>query len=155
MKRALLVAAAIALLAAPSAQAKCCALRTPPAPGDLAAGEAWDVRIEVVGQWRESLPLTLIAWSDSTRKLVSGQARPTGTRGIHLARVVFPAPGVWSYTVSFGGFAGSVYAPLRTVAVAPPRSAGFRQDAIVASALTGAALLLVGGAVGRRRRSHV
>jgi hypothetical protein len=145
----LVLAGTLALIAAPPAPAKCCALTTPPAPADLHAAEEWVAQMEVHGDpeyWPDEAP-TLIAWSDSTRKLVSVQAKQSGRRLYH-ARVVFPEPGRWSYAVTFGGFGGSASAPIRTVTVAPRPSRAF--DVALSALLVLTAGALAGVVRGRR-----
>jgi len=120
VKRALLATAVLALLAAPPAEAKCCALTTPPAPRGLAAGDEWLAQVELGGDpWPANPPVTVIAWSLSSRRHLSFRARATETPLVYLARVEFPEPGLWRYTVTLGGFASSMAAPARTVTISP------------------------------------
>ena len=121
MKVALVVLAA--LVVAPEAVAKCCALTTPRAPAGIAAGETWTAAVIVRGDrryGRTDQPLTVIAWRDPGPRLFSAEARPTRTPGRHEAKVVVAEPGRWSYAVTVGGFAGSASAPVREIVVEQP-----------------------------------
>ncbi len=140
----------LALAFAPEAAAKCCALVAPVAPEGIAAGQEWRATIRVQGgreYWRTDRPPTVIAWTDKPRQLFSAEARPTAPSGIYEASVVFPEPGSWTYTVTFGGFASSASAPLRRVTVVPPTQTSF-----LPAALAAGALLLLGVSVALVRR---
>ena len=118
-----------ALVVAPEAVAKCCALTTPRAPEGIAAGETWTAGVTLRGDrryWRTDQPLTIIAWREPGPPLFSAEARPTPTPGRYEAKVVFPEPGRWFYAVTVGGFAGSASAPVREVFVEESRE---RRDA--------------------------
>jgi hypothetical protein len=141
-----------ALVVAPEAAAKCCALTTPRAPDGIAAGETWTASVVLRGDrryWRTDQPLTIIAWRDPGPRLFSAEARPTGTPGRYEAKVVFSEPGRWSYAVTVGGFAGSASAPVREVFVEEPPE---RREAWALVPL--AAVLLAAGVGVRRARSQ-
>jgi hypothetical protein len=140
---------AVVFALAPPADAKCCSLTTPPAPDGLAAGEEWVAQLELQGDpWpAEHPPLTLVAWSLSERRHMSFPARPTSARRVYVARVEFPTPGKWRYTVTLGGFSGSAAAPVRTISVA---ARGPRIDANWAIAVSAAALVLASMLIRRR-----
>jgi hypothetical protein len=106
--RSAILVVLVALAAAPDAAAKCCTL-VGLAPDDLTAGEEWTATIRVRGSdayWHREGPPSLIAWSDSTPKAISEEARRSDRRGIYQTTVVFPEAGVWSYTVAQDGFRG-------------------------------------------------
>jgi hypothetical protein len=148
VRHALLAAAALALFAAPPATAKCCALTTPPAPHDLAAGEEWLAQVELEGDpWPANPPVTVIAWSLSSRRHLSFRARATETPRVYLASVEFPEPGLWRYTVTLGGFGASMAAPARIVTISPAQ----RAPRALTLAVPGAALAVALALLGRRR----
>jgi hypothetical protein len=144
----------ILLLAfSPPAEAKCCALVTPVAPRELEVGEVWTAVIGIKGDrdyWRTDERLTVIAWSEKPGRYVSAVAPPTKRPGTYEVRVVFPAPGVWSYTVTVGGFAGSASAPLRRVTVVPRKAGARLGGAFVPAAVAAGAVLVLGAGLRRR-----
>jgi hypothetical protein len=141
----------LALFAAPPATAKCCALTTPPAPHDLAAGEEWLAQVELEGDpWPANPPVTVIAWSLSSRRHLSFRARATEMPRVYLATVEFPEPGLWRYTVTLGGFTSGMAAPSRTVTISPSRRGA---PAALTLAVPAAALAVALALLGRRRPS--
>lgn len=151
MRRAVLIAAAAAALAAPgTALGGGMGAWTLSGPDrDIEAGEVWLAQLRVVGcigNPVDAVPtLTVVSSSGQT---VAFRGRRTA-EGKYTARVVFPSAGRWSYRVTVGGFGeferrgpfavASAQKPSRLLAALPP---------------VGAVLLVLGtGLILRRRRA--
>ncbi|HEY7731022.1 MAG TPA: hypothetical protein VH950_08990 [Gaiellaceae bacterium] len=125
MRRLALVAAAAALaLPAVAWAGGWATVKLSSAPTGAVAGAPWKVRITVLQHGVTPLddvkPFVRIRKGQLTKTF---PARPTAATGVYAARVVFPGPGVWRYSVwdgfvAYGGARTHAYAPVR-VAAAP------------------------------------
>lgn len=118
----------------------------------LRAGQPWDLTFTVLAApaaqrlrepavWIEDRALTPATFFD---------ARPTGRPGQYRARVTFPAPGNWTFTIGerHGRFFDQ--GPVRVAAAARKSSATL--GAAPVAAFASLVLVLAGGALVRRRR---
>ena len=137
MRKAIILAAAVALVCASTALAGGWAtVKLSSQPKGLAAGEPWIVDITVLQHGLASQPLcclkpkVTIRKVAKTRSISSGLAEPRATRtfsarptsrvGVYRARVVFPAAGTWRYAVydaftEYGGARTHTFKPVRIV----------------------------------------
>lgn len=85
-------------------------------PDGVAAGTPWNVDIAVLQHGRTPLDgvhptVTIISADDSTRRTFT--TRPTGTSGVHRAKVTFPRAGRWRYVVDDGFTSRHRYPPVQ------------------------------------------
>ena len=123
MRKAVILAAAVALVCASTALAGGWAtVKLSSQPKDLAAGEPWIVDITVLQHGLASQPLCCLKPTLTIRKIVAElarrapvsasrcvqtfKARPTSRVGVYRARVVFPGAGTWRYEV-YDAFTGT------------------------------------------------
>lgn len=128
MRRAVMLAGAVALLGASTALAGGWAtVKLSSSPKNVSAGEPWIVDITVLQHGLATQPLSGLKPSltirrvASTRVFISSErgakasrtfpARPTSRPGVYRARVVFPSAGAWRYEV-YDGF--TTYGGART-----------------------------------------
>jgi hypothetical protein len=123
VRRLALVAAAAALaLPAVAWAGGWATVKLSSTPAGAVAGAPWKVRITVLQHGQTPLadvnPVVRIRKGQLTKAF---PARPTATTGVYAARVVFPAPGVWRYSVwdgfvAYGGARTHTYAPVKVAA---------------------------------------
>ena len=144
MRKAIVLAAAVALVCASAAYAGGWAtvkLSSQPQgmaelPQGMAAGEPWIVDITVLQHGLASQPLCCVKPTLTIRKVVAARttsstakqplvrtfnARPTSRVGVYRARVVFPGAGTWRYEVydAFTAYGGARTHRFKPVRIAP------------------------------------
>lgn len=119
MRRALILAAAVALVGASTALAGGWAtVKLSSSPKNLSAGEPWIVDVTVLQHGLATQPLCCLKPTLTIRRATSARttssstkvpqartfkARETSRVGVYRVRVVFPGAGVWRYEV-YDGF---------------------------------------------------
>jgi hypothetical protein len=115
----LLVAAAALALPALAWAGGWATVKLSSTPKGMSAGAPWSVRITVLQHGETPLdgvkPFVRIRKGDVTKTF---RAKATAAFGVYAARVVFPSPGVWRYSiwdgfVEYGGARMHGYAPVR------------------------------------------
>ena len=137
MRKAIVLAAAVALVCASTALAGGWAtVKLSSQPRGVAAGESWIVDITVLQHGLASQPLCCLRPTVTIRKIVAARttsssveeplvrafkARPTGRVGVYRARVVFPRAGTWRYEVydAFTEYGGARTHRFKPVKIAP------------------------------------
>ena len=137
MRKAIVLAAAVALVCASTALAGGWAtVKLSSQPRGVAAGEPWIVDITVLQHGLASQPLCCLRPTVTIRKIVAARttsssveeplvrafkARPTGRVGVYRARVVFPRAGTWRYEVydAFTEYGGARTHRFKPVKIAP------------------------------------
>jgi hypothetical protein len=137
MRRAVIAAAAVALIGACTALAGGWAtVKLSSTPKGLAAGEPWIVDVTVLQHGLASQPLCCLKPRVTIRKVASARspssgldarasrtftARATSRAGVYRARVVFPQAGTWRYEVydGFTEYGGARTHRFKPVKIAP------------------------------------
>jgi hypothetical protein len=135
MRKALIAAAAVALVCATTALAGGWAtVKLSSTPKGLAAGEPWVVHITVLQHGNPNTPLCCLRPTVTIRKVAGARsaagsvvqprvfmARATGRTGVYRARVVFPTAGTWRYAVydGFTAYGGARTHTFAAVRIAP------------------------------------
>ena len=137
MRKAIVLAAAVALVCASAAYAGGWAtVKLSSQPQGMAAGEPWIVDITVLQHGLASQPLCCVKPTLTIRKVVAARttsstakqplvrtfkARPTSRVGVYRARVVFPGAGTWRYEVydAFTAYGGARTHRFKPVRIAP------------------------------------
>ena len=138
MRRALILAAAVALVGASTALAGGWAtVKLSSSPKNLSAGEPWIVDITVLQHGLATQPLSGLKPKLTIRKVASARttssalgappvsrtfaAKPTSRVGVYRARVVFPGAGTWRYEVydAFIEYGGARTHTFKPVKIAP------------------------------------
>ena len=137
MRKAIVLAAAVALVCASAASAGGWAtVKLSSQPQGMAAGEPWIVDITVLQHGLASQPLCCVKPTLTIRKVVAARttsstakqplvrtfkARPTSRVGVYRARVVFPGAGTWRYEVydAFTAYGGARTHRFKPVRIAP------------------------------------
>lgn len=116
----------VTLALAGTAQAGCMATvgLSPMPKAGIQAGQPWLVSVKVLQHGRTPLAgaRPVVRIRSAAGRLVRFPARPTATRGVYRARVVFPAAGRWGLSV-YDGFPVAECARIHTfspVAVIAP-----------------------------------
>jgi hypothetical protein len=130
MRRLVIAMALAAALAVPAAHAGGWAtVKLAPPPAGLGAEEIWTAQLTVL---RHGITPTDGATPSITIRGESGaqtfRAKPAGTAGKYVARVVFPSAGRWDYEVSDGlaatGYGASQTHTYSPVVIAPGTGGG-------------------------------
>ncbi len=138
MRKAVILAAAVALVCASTALAGGWAtVKLSSSPKNLSAGEPWTVDITVLQHGLATQPLCCLKPRLTIRKVVSARttssslggppasrtfvAKPTSRVGVYRARVVFPGAGTWRYEVydAFTEYGGARTHTFKAVRIAP------------------------------------
>ena len=137
MRKAIVLAAAVALVCASAAYAGGWAtVKLSSQPQGMAAGEPWIVDITVLQHGLASQPLCCVKPTLTIRKVVAARttsstakqplvrifkARPTSRVGVYRARVVFPGAGTWRYEIydAFTAYGGARTHRFKPVRIAP------------------------------------
>ena len=138
MRKALILAAAVALVGASTALAGGWAtVKLSSSPKNLSAGEPWIVDITVLQHGLATQPLSGLKPKLTIRKVASARttssalgappalrtfaAKPTSRAGVYRARVVFPGAGTWRYEVwdAFTEYGGARTHRFKPVKIAP------------------------------------
>jgi hypothetical protein len=113
--RAVVVAVAALVLAAPAAAGGWATAGLGPPPGGLGAGETWNAEVTILQHGvtpLEGVQPTLIIRND--RGVVRRfPAKPTGEPGVYAAKVKFPSTGTWQYQVDDGFSRTHSFAPVQ------------------------------------------
>lgn len=122
MKRTIVVLAVASLAMAAIAHAGGWAtVKLSSTPKGVTAGTVWNVRLTVLQHGVTPLagirPAVLISKGPVARTF---PARPTTTRGVYRARVIFPSAGTWTWQVDDGFSKVHSYFPVR-IGPAPAR----------------------------------
>jgi hypothetical protein len=152
--RKLLIAVVALALAAPAAAGGFATVGVSPLPS--ADSSVWTPTLIVRAHGRTPVdgvrPVITIRREDRPSQLLEFAAEPTGARGEYSARVEFPGPGLWSFTIHDGYSQTHTFKPVRIGAAAapaanpgrPPGGAGVEPWALAAATATlGAAVLLL------------
>ena len=137
MRKAIVLAAAVALVCASTASAGGWAtVKLSSKPQGVAAGEPWVVDITVLQHGLASQPLCCVQPTVTIRKVAAARttsssakeppvrtfnARPTSRVGVYRARVVFPGAGTWRYEVydAFTEYGGARTHRFKPVKITP------------------------------------
>jgi hypothetical protein len=137
MRKALIVAATVALVCASTALAGGWAtVKLNSSPKNVSAGQPWVVDITVLQHGLATQPLAGLRPTLTIRRVLSARttssslegpqsrtfrARPTAKVGVYRARVVFPSAGRWRYEVydAFTEYGGAQTHRFKAVAIAP------------------------------------
>jgi hypothetical protein len=153
--RLLVATAATAMLAAPPAalaKGEAMGVRIQSDATHLRAGQAWDLTFTVLAAPDARRLRQPAVWIEDAGLIPATYftARPTGVAGQYRARVTFPAPGAWTYTV--GERQGRFFDFRVKVAAAAKKKSSALLGATPLAALALCAAL--GGATLVRRRRH-
>lgn len=127
-----------------------------PPPSDTKPGAAWNAKLTILQHGRT--PLDNVKPSITIKPVEGGASRvfpakPTGTPGEYVARVVFPTAGRWTYVVDDGFSARHDFAPVTISGSASSSPAVAGIDVWLALGLAaGAGLLAAVATLGFRRR---
>ena len=160
MSRLAIAIAVAAALAVPASHAGGWATVTlAPPPAGLEAEETWTAQLTVL---RHGVTPTDGARPAITIRGESGaqtfRAKPAGTTGKYVARVVFPSAGSWEYEVSDGlaatGYGGSTTHTYSPVVIAPGTGGGGSGVPVWPFALAAIALAAAGALALVRQRGR-
>jgi hypothetical protein len=137
MRRALILAAAVALVGSSTALAGGWAtVKLSSSPKNIAAGEPWIVDVTVLQHGLATQPLCCLKPTLTIRRVTSARRTNSSTKvpqartfkavetsraGVYRARVVFPGAGLWRYEVwdGFTQYGGARTHRFKPVTIAP------------------------------------
>ena len=156
-KRWLALVAAVLVMPASAVAGGWATVQLSSTPTGLSPGEAWNVDLEILQHGRTPLegvePKVVVSGPGGASRTFA--AEPGGKPGTYTARVVFDAPGRWTYEVDDGFTQTHSYPPVTIGAASPAeQTAGTSEDGPPWVALAAAlcAGLLVAGSTARLRR---